>query len=176
MLMVAHTILAAVLGSLAPVVTFFALTTTSYSFMVLMSTAACALAGMIGIKVFVKAINEPPDTIPVPESIGVEFQEPGASGQAQSSPEFSEEAEEAEEAVTSTGAKFRAFTRPPCVNKNIWQLLGWWVTLYAFVGGQMGWVLRPFIGNPDMPFVLLRGKTGSLLEGILYHIHKIVGG
>ncbi len=24
-----------------------------------------------------------------------------------------------------------------------------WVTLYAFVGIQMGWVLRPFIGQPD---------------------------
>ena len=29
-------------------------------------------------------------------------------------------------------------------------LLRAWLTIYAFVGIQMGWVLRPFIGSPDL--------------------------
>ena len=141
MLMVAHTILAAVLGSLAPVIAFFALTTTSYSFMVLLTVAACGLAGLLGIRVFVKAVNEPP---------------PGGS---------------------TPGAGLGGALRcPPGVNRNIWQLLGWWVVLYAFVGVQMAWILRPFIGAPYLEFILFRGKSGSFVEGVLHHIQKLVGG
>ncbi|MHC4301310.1 MAG: hypothetical protein ACYS7Y_28920 [Planctomycetota bacterium] len=29
-------------------------------------------------------------------------------------------------------------------------LLRAWLVIYSFIGIQMGWVLRPFIGNPDM--------------------------
>lgn len=31
-----------------------------------------------------------------------------------------------------------------------------WLFVYAFVGIQMGWLLRPFIGNPDEPVRFLR--------------------
>ena len=31
-----------------------------------------------------------------------------------------------------------------------------WIIVYAFVGIQMGWVLRPFIGNPAQPVQFLR--------------------
>jgi hypothetical protein len=34
--------------------------------------------------------------------------------------------------------------------RHLWPLRTWLVT-YIFVGIQMGWVLRPFIGSPDMP-------------------------
>jgi hypothetical protein len=39
------------------------------------------------------------------------------------------------------------------------QLLRGWVTLYAFVGIQMGWVLRPFIGDPERPVTFFRQDT-----------------
>jgi hypothetical protein len=31
-----------------------------------------------------------------------------------------------------------------------------WLVLYAFVGIQMGWVLRPFIGDPFGPVEFFR--------------------
>jgi hypothetical protein len=37
-----------------------------------------------------------------------------------------------------------------------------WVVLYGFVGCQMAWLLRPFIGSPGLPFEFLRRKTGGL--------------
>ena len=37
-----------------------------------------------------------------------------------------------------------------------------WILLYAFVGIQMGWVLRPFIGDPDKPTTFFRqGAWGN---------------
>lgn len=42
------------------------------------------------------------------------------------------------------------------------QLLWAWFVLYAFVGIQMGWVLRPFIGDPDLPVAFFRsGAWGN---------------
>jgi hypothetical protein len=35
-------------------------------------------------------------------------------------------------------------------------LLRLWLLIYAFVGIQMGWLLRPFIGQPDMPTQFFR--------------------
>ncbi len=36
-----------------------------------------------------------------------------------------------------------------------------WVVTYAFVGIQMGWTLRPFVGSPDMPTSFLRDEPVS---------------
>lgn len=42
------------------------------------------------------------------------------------------------------------------------QLLWAWFFLYAFVGIQMGWILRPFIGAPNMPVTFFRsGAWGN---------------
>ncbi|HYG77694.1 MAG TPA: hypothetical protein VEK08_22000 [Planctomycetota bacterium] len=150
MLMVAHTILAAVLGSLAPVIAFFAVTTTSYSFMVVLTVVACAIAGILGVRTFIKAINEPPDDV-------------------QSSPVADTNGE------TNSTESPGMFSRPAHVNQNIWRMLGWWVVLYVFVGAQMGWILRPFIGSPELPFIFFRGKGGSMIESLLYHLHKLFG-
>jgi hypothetical protein len=42
---------------------------------------------------------------------------------------------------------------------------GWmfwlWIVIYAFVGIQMGWVLRPFIGSPDAPVTFFREGAWS---------------
>ena len=31
-----------------------------------------------------------------------------------------------------------------------------WLVMYAFVGMQMGWVLRPFLGSPGLPTTFFR--------------------
>jgi hypothetical protein len=42
------------------------------------------------------------------------------------------------------------------------RLLWAWFFLYAFVGIQMGWILRPFIGDPNMPVSFFRsGAWGN---------------
>ena len=36
-----------------------------------------------------------------------------------------------------------------------------WILLYALVGAQMGWVLRPFIGDPHTPFAWFRARQAN---------------
>ncbi len=45
-----------------------------------------------------------------------------------------------------------------------------WLVLFAFVGSQLGWTLRPFFGNSQDPFALFRD-----LESNFYaHIFKLI--
>lgn len=38
-------------------------------------------------------------------------------------------------------------------------LLRVWVLLYTFIGIQMAWVMRPFVGSPGMPFQIFREEA-----------------
>lgn len=50
-----------------------------------------------------------------------------------------------------------------------------WILLYAFVGSQMAWTLRPFIGAPSLPFELFRQLGGNFYANILVSIGEILG-
>lgn len=41
-----------------------------------------------------------------------------------------------------------------------------YVVLYGAVGGQLAWLLRPFIGSPELPFQLFRPLEGNMLSAI----------
>jgi hypothetical protein len=47
------------------------------------------------------------------------------------------------------------------------RLLQLWLLLYAFVGTQLGWTLRPFFGVSDAPFQLFRAAEGNFYESVI---------
>ena len=50
-----------------------------------------------------------------------------------------------------------------------------WIVLYAFVGSQMAWTLRPFIGYPDARFELIRELGGNFYGNILISMGEVMG-
>lgn len=48
-----------------------------------------------------------------------------------------------------------------------------WMVLFAVVAAQMGWVLRPFVGSPDLPFTWFRPRQGSVIEGVAKSVHML---
>jgi len=50
-----------------------------------------------------------------------------------------------------------------------------WILIYAFVGGQMAWTLRPFIGAPGLQFELFRQLGGNFYANIFASIGEILG-
>lgn len=46
------------------------------------------------------------------------------------------------------------------------RILMTWLVIYAFVGTQMAWALRPFFGVPDEPFVILRSDGGTFVSSM----------
>jgi hypothetical protein len=60
--------------------------------------------------------------------------------------------------------------------KHRW-MLRTWLVLYVFVGIQMAWVLRPFIGNPGAPVEFFREDSWTnAYEAVLQIIWKVVTG
>lgn len=53
-------------------------------------------------------------------------------------------------------------------------LLYVWLSLYAFVGTQLGWTLRPFFGSPGLPFQLFRHVEGSFYESLFHLIAHVM--
>ncbi len=50
-----------------------------------------------------------------------------------------------------------------------------WIVLYGFVGSQMAWTLRPFMGVPDEPFQVVRQTGGNFYTNILYSVGDLFG-
>ncbi len=55
------------------------------------------------------------------------------------------------------------------------RLLYLWILVYAFVGSQMAWTLRPFIGAPSIGFELFRQLGGNFYTNIFASIGEILG-
>jgi hypothetical protein len=67
-------------------------------------------------------------------------------------------------AVASVSAQWiqRRDYRPLVARRSLHRwMLRTWIIIYVFVGIQMGWVLRPFIGNPRAPVQYFREDSWS---------------
>lgn len=51
-----------------------------------------------------------------------------------------------------------------------------WLVLYGFVGVQLAWTLRPFVGSPGEPFQLFRERHGNVVESILHSAGVVILG
>src|ERR1051326_3158010 len=55
-------------------------------------------------------------------------------------------------------------------------LLRVWIVMYTFVGIQMAWVLRPFVGSPRLPFQFFRseawGNAYVEIANLILHVWK----
>jgi hypothetical protein len=50
-----------------------------------------------------------------------------------------------------------------------------WICLYAFVGSQMAWTLRPFIGDPNYGFELIRQTGGNFYTNVWFSLGEFLG-
>lgn len=189
----ANTILATVIASLGPILAFFSFTSSSYAFILLLNVAICGLGGVLGIRLMLLAISKalPGGSIGGAQMAGITSAEEGATesedGEAEDSDARSGPAPSAASTVTAPGAKapFDGIGPPPPpppppasfgVAAGARGIMLVWLFLYAFVGTQMAWILRPFIGHPDGSFVLFRGKEGSFIDTVMSALSQYLSG
>ncbi|RJP30858.1 MAG: hypothetical protein C4547_16200 [Phycisphaerales bacterium] len=52
-----------------------------------------------------------------------------------------------------------------------------WMIIYGLVGAQTGWLLRPFIGTPDLPFQWFRPRgEGNFFLAVARQLRNLLGG
>jgi hypothetical protein len=132
LLLAAVTVNLALLASLGPVTAFFTLSTESYPFMILLNVLFFAVSGLVGLGFLRKAL----DVVFEPEPKAAEPAGPAAGVGSRPIPAASQR--------DSSARVFRV-----------------WTLIYAVVGAQMGWILRPFIGAPSEPFQWFRERDSN---------------
>jgi hypothetical protein len=65
-----------------------------------------------------------------------------------------------------------------CEKQNIYPKVGvsvfrFWVVILAFVGIQLAWNLRPFLGDEGKPFKLFRKYEGNFYAAIIYSFEQL---
>jgi hypothetical protein len=71
--------------------------------------------------------------------------------------------------VTRTGAT----TLPAGERPASMTLLHVWILLFGFVGTQLAWTLRPFVGEPHEPFEVFRKIEGNFYVNIIHTIGEL---
>ena len=130
-------------ASLGPILGFFTLSTTSYPFIVLLNVALLGIAGCVGASFLLRALR----------AVGVST--------------LTEEKPRVPDPDGLPELQFRPALRSVDVFFSVW------VVIYALVGLQMAWILRPFIGAPGSEFTLFRPRTSNVFESIFQCFERL---
>jgi hypothetical protein len=166
-------VMLAVLASLGPIVAFFSVSTTSYPFMVLFNTLVCGTSGALGLSFLLQTLHR--------LSI-LDDQMPRVLDPLEGRAGVERRIEELDSGPADPAAEQAPRFEPPgaldplenrVLGKHVKTVFNLWMIVFALVGAQMGWVLRPFIGNPDMPFTWFRGRESNFFQAILRTISNL---
>jgi hypothetical protein len=141
----------AVLASFALITLFFDFCTSSYPFMKLLNIAFFATGGLIGLSFMMTMLER---LRPVADDPPGEAPETAAPAPAE-----------------------RGLTPWPVPSQHTMagRVFRVWIVLYALVGAQMAWVLRPFVGAPNQPFTWFRERADNFLVDLARTIADLFG-
>lgn len=166
-------VMLAVLASLGPIVAFFAVSTESYPFMKLLNVIMATIAGGLGLAFLLRTLHgmvtlddvaqqpAPPPPPPPPPAPPAPVAQPAAG-----------------ETATPYAAPPPRRVPPPSPSSPSFRakaVFYIWVIVFALVGSQMSWVLRPFIGNPDEPFQWLRQRQSNFFLDFFKSLGQLLG-
>lgn len=57
---------------------------------------------------------------------------------------------------------------------SVQKIIQWWLLTYGFVGSQMAWILRPYIGNPGQDFSFFRSLESNFYLDVLQTIGTLL--
>ncbi|MEX0643004.1 MAG: hypothetical protein WD468_09910 [Pirellulales bacterium] len=151
----------AVVASLGPIVLFFSLTTQSYPFIQLLNVVVFSVAGVLGLSFLLQTLHR----LTMVDEVNIP-----ATAPSNVSPEASELAMEVVEPSALDMPAGQA------LGEHTRTVFGCWIVLFAVVGAQMSWVLRPFIGNPNLPFTWFRERRSNFFEEVFNSISNLLTG
>ncbi len=154
LLMAMMGVLLAVLASLGPIAAFFAVSTTSYSFMKLLHVTLASASGFLALAFLLRTLER---LVMVQERTSDEVKH-----------DSQEENTTSDEVKPSTLE--RVSKNPSHKARVVFRI---WVVVFALVGVQMSWILRPFIGSPDSPFQWLRARDGNFFVDVAHAISSL---
>jgi hypothetical protein len=136
----------------APISLFFLITAPDYSFYKLLNVAILALSGVVGLGFLVdgmRSLNKLAVTAPAKPAL--------------TAAPMAEDGEDRKPVPAIVTAE-------PQVNMALVRI---WVLLFGFVGTQLAWTLRPFVGSPDQSFQVFRKIEGNFYVNVMQSISEM---
>ena len=178
-------VMSVIMLAFAPVTLFFLLTSDNYTFFKLLNVLFFAVSGIVGVSFFYRmivAVDSQADM--EAQAAGIGFPDSAADGK-RPAPNGTGTAGAGQAAVLGgpeAGANpmgiwaedlAAGVRRPAAAHGARNKILFFWLILYAFVGTQLAWTLRPFFGAPDMPFELVRKLGGNFYVDVIKSIARL---
>lgn len=178
LLIISLAVMLTVLASLGPIVSFFSASTTSYPFMLLLNVVIYSISGGLGLRYLRTTLNRlsaalEPSATRTPYVPPLPLRSPDESTSALSP--VPQGALPGPNPAKPPYAPMSALDMSPRqrVRKDVRAVFSVWMVVFGLVGGQMAWVLRPFLGNPHTSFTWFRGRESSFFEGVLHALHTL---
>lgn len=179
LIIAALAVMLAVLASFGPIVAFFSISTTSYPFMLLLNVAIFSVSGFLGLKFLLLTLhrlsiiqNETPQLDECEEP-----NYPAMNADTASLVPASTAMPVAAAPIKTSGALDRLDDR--VLGRDVKAVFRIWIVVFGLVGGQMSWVLRPFIGSPNQSFEWLRifnvdGRDSNFFEAVFRALMNLI--
>ncbi|VTR94684.1 Uncharacterized protein OS=Singulisphaera acidiphila (strain ATCC BAA-1392 / DSM 18658 / VKM B-2454 / MOB10) GN=Sinac_3471 PE=4 SV=1 [Gemmata massiliana] len=167
-------VLVAVLAAFGPIVAFFSVTTTSYPFIVLLNVTVFALAAGFAIVFILRTVDRLtlPAPVPLVEVLPPDVSVPLSAALPEEGASAGERPVRAERRARAVPVSHPEELQP---DPKVRAVFRGWLVVFAIVGTQMSWVLRPFIGSPSAGFTWFRPRDGSFLEGVTKALRTLLG-
>ncbi|GAA4211724.1 hypothetical protein [Actinocatenispora rupis] len=170
----AVTVLSMLSVAFAPISLFFLITAPNYAFYKLLNVGILVLTAIVGLRFLVagmRAMNiaanplPEPAPQPTPQPVPVPQPEPVAVGAGAAHPAAQQPHPNG---TVPVPMPHPAGARPVPQQKSASMgLLYVWIVVFGFVGTQLAWTLRPFVGSPGEGFALFRHIEGNFYVDIV---------
>lgn len=182
----------AVLASLGLIVAFFSLSTSSYPFIVLLNVAVFSVSGALGLMFLLQTLHRMTSVYAEAEDATAATETPGDEPARESESEVTLQPDDQHESPDE-GNSSDVEAAPQSIDRPAWPaaldmpqgqvfarhtriVFRCWLVLFSVVGAQMGWVLRPFIGTPEMEFTLFRARESNFFASVLGALWRLLSG
>lgn len=145
-----------VAASLGPILGFFTLSTESYPFMIILNVALLGLSGAVSLGFLLHTLRRLSWIPPVPAA--------------------SPAGTDVEDTEGSTSTVWQATDVDSNGFGESRQIFRIWILIYGLVGAQTGWLLRPFIGSPNMEFSWFRNRSGNFFISVWQSLQHLLNG
>jgi len=157
----------AVLASLGPIVLFFSLTTKSHAFVLMLNVLVFSVAGVLGLGFLRQTLHRLTSIVDVREARAAKTAAAARAG-----------ADSASRDEAPADFELSALDMPveESFSRHTRMVFACWMVVFAVVGGQMGWVLRPFVGSPGLAFSWFRERDSNFFEAVLNTLRGLLFG
>ena len=179
LLLAAVTVNLALLASFGPITGFFTLSTDSYPFMVVLNTAFFAVSGFVGLGFLRRALaglfaRAGASRLRAAEEEALASLPDDDALDAAATADGDDDDEPAPGARVMRRIALDSARQQVAIRSHSAQrVFRVWIVIYAIVGAQMAWILRPFIGTPSLEFALFRPRSSNFFEGLWHSVQAL---